>query len=128
MRTFLMAMLLSSPLAGFADTPAHIAGQYKKAAGGLASADRGERLFRGQHDGGKVAACTSCHTQDPKNSGSHERTRKPIEPLAPVANSERFTDLAKVEKWFKRNCNDVLGRECTVGEKADFTAFMLTVR
>ena len=25
---------------------------------------------------------------------------------------ERFADAAKTEKWFRRNCNDVVGREC----------------
>jgi len=27
--------------------------------------------------------------------------------------------------WFKRNCNDAWGRDCTAQEKADFLAFML---
>jgi hypothetical protein len=35
---------------------------------------------------------------------------------------------AKVEKWFKRNCKDVLDRECTVQEKADFVAFLISVK
>ena len=26
---------------------------------------------------------------------------------------------AKTEKWFRRNCNDVIGRECSRAEKAD---------
>jgi hypothetical protein len=29
----------------------------------------------------------------------------------------RYTDPAKVEKWFKRNCTEVLGRVCTAQEK-----------
>jgi hypothetical protein len=30
-----------------------------------------------------------------------------------------------VEKWFRRNCNDVLGRTCTPSEKADVMAYLL---
>ena len=43
-------------------------------------------------------------------------------------NAERFTDTAKAEKWFRRNCNDVAGRECTAAEKADMLAWLLTLR
>ena len=44
--------------------------------------------------------------------------------MAVSATPDRFTDLAKVEKWFRRNCNTVLGRECTTEEKGNFIAFM----
>lgn len=43
----------------------------------------------------------------------------------PAFNPERFTNTAKVDKWFKRNCNDVLSRECTATEKADLLAWLL---
>jgi hypothetical protein len=48
--------------------------------------------------------------------------------MAPAANAERFTDTAKVEKWFKRNCNDVLDRACTPQEKGDVITYLLTVK
>ena len=48
------------------------------------------------------------------------------EPLAPFANPERFTRPEKVAKWFKRNCRDVLARECTAQEKGDVLAFVMT--
>ena len=35
-----------------------------------------------------------------------------------------YADPAKVEKWFKRNCNEVLGRACTPLEKGDWLSFM----
>ena len=35
-----------------------------------------------------------------------------------------FTSTAKVDKWFRRNCNDVLSRECTAVEKADVLAYL----
>lgn len=55
-------------------------------------------------------------------------TKKAIKPIAPAANAERFTSPEKVEKWFRRNCNDVLKRACTSQEKDDFIAFLLTVK
>ena len=33
----------------------------------------------------------------------------------------RFSDPAKVEKWFKRNCSDVFGREFDAQEPTDAT-------
>jgi hypothetical protein len=70
--------------------------------------------------------CASCHTDSPMLEGRHVRTNKVILPLAPSANHERLTDAANVEKWFKRNCNDVLKRACTAQEKGDFMAYLLS--
>ena len=39
-----------------------------------------------------------------------------------------FTDSAKVDKWFRRNCKDVLQRECAPGEKADVLAYLLSLK
>ena len=63
-----------------------------------------------------------------KQAGRHAGTGKSIAALAPAFNPERFTDPAKVEKWFKRNCHDVLGRECSAAEKADVMAWLTTLR
>jgi len=41
-----------------------------------------------------------------------------------AASAGRFTDPSKVEKWFKHNCGDVLGRACTAQEKGDVLAFL----
>ena len=96
---------------------------------GTASAARGEKLFRAKAIGGKTAdSCTACHTDNAKAAGQHVKTNKTIDPLAPVAQKDRFTDPAKVEKWFKRNCNDVLGRACTAQEKADFASYMISLK
>jgi hypothetical protein len=72
----------------------------------------------------KMPGCTACHTENPAQSGQHAVTHKDIKPLATSANAERFTDPAKVEKWFRRNCKEVVGRECSAGEKADFIAYL----
>lgn len=90
------------------------------------SAERGERFFKQTH--GNELSCASCHTENPAADGKHAKTGKIIKALAPAANAERFTDAAKVEKWFKRNCNDVLDRVCTPQEKGDVLAYLLTIK
>ncbi|MEW5769437.1 MAG: DUF1924 domain-containing protein [Pseudomonadota bacterium] len=105
-----------------------ILAQLQAEAGGSASTERGRQLYQGRFQGGQAESCATCHTVNPKDSGRHARTGKTVEPLAPAANPERFTDRAKVEKWFRRNCNEVLGRLCTPQEKADFAAYVLSVR
>jgi len=89
------------------------------------SARRGEAFFHAKN--GDVS-CASCHTDSPKQSGRHAKTGKSIEALAPITNAQRLTDPAKVEKWFKRNCNDVLQRACTAREKGDFIAWLVSVK
>jgi hypothetical protein len=89
------------------------------------SAARGEAFFKAKS--GELA-CATCHGDSPKAHGKHVTTGKDILPMAPAANPERFTDAAKVEKWFKRNCGDVLKRVCTNTEKGDFMTYMLSVK
>ena len=89
------------------------------------SAERGGRFFNAQHGGDW--SCATCHTSDPRRPGRHASTGKDIAPLAPVANPERFTTPSAVQKWFRRNCNDVLGRACTPLEKGDVLAWLLSL-
>jgi hypothetical protein len=89
------------------------------------SAQRGEKFFHAKNGD---QSCASCHTANPKAGGKHVKTGKLIEPLAPVANAQRLTDPAKVEKWFKRNCNDVLQRACSAEEKGDFVTWLISVK
>jgi hypothetical protein len=91
------------------------------------SAERGRTFFYAKHAGGKEdsPSCTSCHTSDLKKPGK-SRAGKEIAPMAPSVNPERFTNARDVEKWFTRNCPDVLGRECTVMEKGDALAYLLS--
>lgn len=74
---------------------------------------------------GEMLSCSSCHGTDLSKAGKHHKTHKAIEPMSARVNAERFTDEKKIEKWFKRNCKDVWGRECTPQEKADFLTFLL---
>ena len=80
------------------------------------SAARGEALHRTRHGLGKPDARAAGQT----------RTGKAIEPMAVSVSATRYGDPAKVEKWFKRNCNEVLGRECSAREKGDWLAWMST--
>ena len=73
----------------------------------------------------KMPNCTVCHGENLKADGKHVITDKRIAPVSPAVNPERFTSYAKVEKWFKRNCTEVVGRECTAAEKADFIQFVI---
>jgi cytochrome c553 len=93
------------------------------------SADAGKKFFLAEQKNrkGDMMSCTTCHTKDPTKTGK-TKAGKAIEPMAVVANKERFTDKAKIEKWFKRNCGDVYDRPCTTQEKGDFIAFMKSVK
>lgn len=125
---FVAALIGSTALAA---TPGSILEGYSRAAGAagapyVASPARGRALFTERH--GKEWSCSSCHSVNPKATGQHTVTGKTIAPLAPSANAERFSDERKVEKWFTRNCRDVLGRVCTPAEKADVLAWLLQQR
>jgi hypothetical protein len=115
----------------FAETPLDIqraleaeARRTTPAFGGF-SPGRGQAFFTTRHGG--QWSCASCHTSDPRQPGRHAATGKTIAPLAPSANAERFSTPAKAEKWFRRNCNDVLDRACTPIEKGDVLAWLLSL-
>ncbi len=107
-------------------TPAEQLAGYSAQAGTPAQPARGQQLFTAKH--GKEWSCASCHTASPTVDGKHASTGKVISPLAPAFNPQSFTDPAKTEKWFRRNCNDVMGRVCTTDEKADVLAWLLTLK
>ena len=90
------------------------------------SAERGKTLHTQNFTGGKpdTPACTSCHGKDTRGAG-RAPSGKTIDAMAASVTPARYTDPAKVEKWFKRNCTEVLGRVCTPQEKGDWLTFML---
>jgi len=124
-------LLLVSATPALAETPQSFVSAYSAEARQATrdfttSAARGKSFFA--KDWGvsqKMPGCSSCHGNDLQAAGKHVITGKLIEPLSPVANAERFTTPKKVEKWFKRNCTEVVGRECTPAEKADFIQFVI---
>ena len=125
----LTAMLAATALLGpavQAATPAELLADYSTQAAAAISPQRGKQFFNATH--GKQWSCASCHGAAPTQAGKHASTGKTIGALAPSANVQRFSDAAKVEKWFRRNCNDVLGRECSAAEKADVMAWLIGLK
>lgn len=131
MRRFIVFSCLLWSTTPWADTPSQFIERYSAEAGvGFkASAERG-KAFASRDWGvsAKLPGCTACHTDRPANSGRHVVTGKPIEALAPSVTPARFSDPAKVEKWFRRNCKEVVGRACSPAEKADFIQFVIGAR
>ena len=125
LRVLLMAFASIFSVTIFAATPQDFLKTYESQSGKASSA-KGEQFFNAKL--GKEWSCASCHENPPNHDTKHIVTGKVIKPLAPAANPERFTDVAKVDKWFKRNCNDVLSRECTAQEKADVLSWLMTVK
>ena len=131
MKPFFPLVLIAICGAALAETPRQIGDAYAAAQGNgfRAAAARGTEFFgRKFNVSEKMPSCTTCHTDNATQPGRHAITGKTIKPLAPAANAERLSDRAKVEKWFTRNCKEVVGRECTSGEKADFIAFLTEAR
>lgn len=93
------------------------------------SATRGADFFHAErtHSNGQRVSCATCHTADPRTAGK-TRANKAIEPMAPAVNPQRFTEQAKIDKWFGRNCKDVLERACSAQEKGDFIQYLVNVK
>lgn len=89
------------------------------------SVERGRTLFSSRPATGNpdTPSCASCHSDNPAGAGQ-TRAGKEIAPMALSRTPDRYIDIKKVEKWFRRNCNSVLGRVCTPLEKGDFLTFM----
>lgn len=109
-----------------AATPQEVLSTYSAQAGAPPVPARGQQFFTSRHE--REWSCASCHGASPTQAGKHAVTGKSIGALAPAFNPERFTDPARSEKWFRRNCNDVVGRACTAAEKADVLGWLLTLK
>ncbi len=131
--TTLAGVVMATSLAsGEASSPAwatqqDILDSLRAAASSDFSAKRGKELFEARSGTGKpdTPSCTTCHGNSPNKTGL-TRAGKEILPMAHSLSPERYSDPKKVEKWFRRNCKGVLGRECTAKEKGDFITFMMS--
>jgi cytochrome c553 len=122
-----LVALLVWPASHAADTSAaDQLARWTAEAGAPAQAERGRVFFSARHGG--EWSCASCHGTPPTNAGKHASTGKTIAPLAPAFNPKAFTDSARVDKWFRRNCKDVLSRECSAQEKADVMAYLIRLQ
>lgn len=124
--TLPMAWVLASGAAVAQTTPAEQIAGFVAQSGQPAQSARGQEFFTSKH--GKDWSCSTCHTSNPAVEGKHASTGKVIAPMAPAVNPQRFTDAAKTEKWFRRNCHDVVGRECTPAEKADVLTWLASIK
>jgi hypothetical protein len=125
-------LFATAPLPAYAETPQNFLDSYAQEAKAQNpgfkgfSAKAGETFYKSKHGGDW--SCSSCHTDNPAAEGKHTVTGKLIQPLSPNANPARFSDAAKVNKWFKRNCNDVLKRECTPEEKGNLLTYLMSIK
>lgn len=117
-----IAACLCVPATATDTTIAQQLARWSAQAGAPGNASRGQAFFSSRHGG--EWSCASCHGMPPTGIGKHASTGKAIEPLAPAFNRKAFTDATRVEKWFRRNCSDVLARECSAAEKADVLAYL----
>ncbi len=102
--------------------------QLRAQGAGPFSAAAGDTLWHSQSaHAGKPRSCASCHGTDLTKSGRHVTTGKVIEPMAPSVNPQRLTDVAKMQKWLKRNCHWTFGRQCTAQEQGDILAYLRTL-
>ena len=118
-----LATLASLPAAAADTSAAEQLARFSAQAGAPGNAEQGRVLFTTRHGG--AWSCSSCHGNPPTGTGQHASTGKDIAPLAPAFNTRAFTDSARVDKWFRRNCKDVLARECSAAEKADVLAYLI---
>jgi Domain of unknown function (DUF1924) len=122
-----VSLLLALAGVQAADTsPAQQLERWSVQAGAPGQAERGRAFFNSRH--GAEWSCASCHGNPPTRAGQHASTGKAIEPMAPAANARAFTEAAKVDKWFRRNCKDVVQRECSPAEKADVIAYLISLK
>lgn len=126
--TPLVLLLLAVTPAAWAATPNELLAEYTAKAGAPASPERGQKFFTTNFGKEMGFSCSSCHGAVPVKAGQDLVAEKAIAPLAPAANAKRFTDRSKVEFNFRLNCKDVVGRECTAGEKADLISWLLTLK
>ncbi len=112
---------------GQTTTPAALLASYEAQAKAPGSAERGGAFFN-KAFGRDFDNCAACHGAVPVRAGRDLVSEKAILPLAPAAQATRFTDRSKVEYRFRANCKDVVGRECTAGEKADLMAWLISLK
>jgi hypothetical protein len=105
-----------------ADTITGMQDQYRAQGAGPFLFERGDKLWNSRPY--QDRQCADCHGPDLRQPGQHQRTHKPIEPMAPSVVAGRYTDPGKMEKWFKRNCKWTWGRECTPQEKGDLLEYL----
>jgi len=107
--------------------------KYKAEGASNFSAAAGKKMWSQEFvsEDGDKRSCATCHGTDLTKAGKHKKTEKIIAAMAPSVpfvmvedkDLPRYSDVDKIEKWFKRNCKWTYGRECTAQEKGDFLTY-----
>ena len=121
----LLAAIFSMPAMGQTTAQSQLA-DLEAATNAKGDSARGRIFFTSAH--ANDWSCATCHRAPPITAGEHASTGKRIAPLAPAANADAFTSQRRTDKWFRRNCNDVLDRNCTDQEKANVLAYLLSLK
>ena len=122
-----LGVLSSSSSANASDTtPAAQLEDWSLQAKAPANAQEGKLFFTNRQKQG--LSCSTCHGTNPLEPGKHNSTGKTLAPMAPATNPKAFTDAAKIDKWFRRNCNEVVSRECSAQEKANVIAYLISIK
>ena len=131
MPLIILPLLLLVAALAWADTPKRSLVYYSAEAkrqdpGFVADSTRG-RAFVARDWGvsRRHASCAACHAESPQAPGRHAGGGEAIAPLSPAATPGRFRNPDRVEKRFRRDCKEVLGRVCTAAEKADFIRYAM---
>jgi len=130
MRKLILILALSSTGVAVAANSTVVEGllqQYEVESGIKFSAQSGSELWQKEFVSaktGKNRSYTTCHTSKLSSEGTHIKTKKLIEPLAPSVNDERLTKTKTINKWLKRNCKWTMGRECTTEEKGHLLTYI----
>ena len=83
--------------AGLESTAQKLLQDYQQQGAMQADAARGKSIW---HSTNEKRSCSSCHSNQLNNTGKHQKTGKPIKPMALSVNKARYQDRKKIEKWF----------------------------
>lgn len=121
-----IAATVSQPGIASTDSVMQLLNQYRTEADVAEfSAERGQALWMTTVSiDGDRRRCGSCHTNDLKAQGKHQKTTKPIAAMAPSVNPKRLQKTKTIRKWLKRNCKWTFGRECSAQEKGDLLTWI----
>ncbi|MGE4296136.1 MAG: DUF1924 domain-containing protein [Campylobacterales bacterium] len=127
MKKLLLTAVSAALLWGQNPNAESLLNEFKTQGGGPFDAKRGEAAWMQENlIKGEKMSCVTCHGKDLTQGGKHYTSGEAIDPMAPSVTKTRFSDLKHTRKWFKRNCKEVYGRECTPQEKGDFMLFILS--
>jgi hypothetical protein len=129
--TILLALLSFVSFSAQADvaTAEQAAKQYSLFAKSTLSADEGRAFYTKKIVvAGKDLSCSACHTDNPANVGKHNESGKAIQPMSPVVNPKRFSEVQKSEKGFTKHCKDLYGKDCSAQDKGNFITYVLTTK